>query len=683
MSRTTEKYQVTKHVCPRNCYGTCTMTAYTKNGKLEKLEGDPTHEYSQGKICAKGYSYIDQVYHHDRIKYPLLQTNRGSGNWKQISWEHAMDIIASKMLELNERYGSNRSLCLNKHSGNMGILHNSPENLFDALGETTRATGSLCWSAGLDAQYYDFGNAETSEPSDMQNSKLIILWGVNPAWTAVHSLPYIYKAQDNGAKVVVIDPIYTASAKKADYYIQVKPGSDGALALAIAKILIDTQTYNHAFIIQHTYGWEDFHNYVHTLNLEELSFDSGVHMDTIIHLANMMSHIHPMFIWLGFGLQRHINGGQNIRAIHALSALTGNIGIPGSGVNYAHQGTWNFNTTLSSSRKHDNRFIDINQFSEGLQTLNDPPVKFLWLSCRNILNQDPQTNKLLHSLQDLELIVTVDHYLTSTAQQSDLVLPTTTFFEEEDVVAGYWHHFIGMNQKAIDPYYESKSDLEIAKLLSQTLNQKSPGFCSFPVEGNSSEFIEKEFNEELYELLDLSHWSELKNGAKRAKIPQTAWEGHVFKTPSKKFEFYSAQAKKNGHAPLAQYHKGMTPTKPYPYWLLTTHSQHGLNSQFSNFSSNRNIMQEPIIFLSPATAKVHGITAKSMINVFNDLDEIEIMADISNDLPEDILLFHQGWFSESKIIINKLVPGYATDMGEVSTGSKGIAFYDTFVNIKK
>ena len=674
-------YQITKHVCPRNCYDTCTMLAYTLNGKLKKVEGDPSNSFSQGKICAKAFSYIDKIYHKERLKYPLLQTKRGAGEWKRITWEQAMDMIATKILHLHDRYNTNLSLCLNKHSGNMGILHQSSENFFKSLGPTTRTTGTLCWSAGYDAQYYDFGNVEASDPADIENSKLIILWGANPAWTSVHSLSYLYKAQDNGAIIIVIDPIYTATAKIADYYIQIKPGNDGALALAIAKIIIENKSYDNDFIQQHTEGWTAFHDYVSSLNITELTTDSGVSIDTITFLAEMINTIHPMYIWIGFGLQRHINGGYNMRAIHALAAMTGNIGYRGSGVNYFHKTTWKFNSLLDDPDMRSNRVIDINKFSEGLEALSDPPVKLLWVACRNILNQDAQTNKLEEALQNLELIVTVDQFLTPTAQQSDIVLPTTSFFEEEDVVAGYWHHLVGINQKAIEPYFECKSDLEIAKLLSKTLNEKAPGFCSFPVEGSSSEFIEKEFNQEVYDLLGIQHWSELKEGPKKANVPQTAWEGHVFKTPSTKFEFYSVRAEKNGHHAIAQYQKGLTPPESYPYWLLTTHSQHGLNSQFGNYNRNRNIFRDPVIFLSPTTAKAHGIIPGSLIKVFNELDEIEIMANISNSLPNDILLFHQGWYPESNIIINRLVPGYSTDMGETTTGAKGIAFYDTFVNI--
>lgn len=673
------QFQVTKHVCPRNCYDTCTMLAYSRNGRLEKVEGDPNNEYSKGKICAKGVSYIEKVYHHDRVKYPLLQTKRGSGDWKRITWEDAMEIISSKILELNQRYGNNLSLCLNKHSGNMGILHQSSENFFTSLGGTTRATGSLCWSAGMDAQFYDFGNAETSDPSDILHAKLIVLWGVNPAWTAVHSLPHLYQAQDRGTKIIVIDPIYTASAKIADYYIQLKPGSDGALALSIAKVIIEKNQYDHDFLLHYTVGWEKFRDYVLSLDKAELSRDSGVHIETIHLLADMMCSNPPMFIWLGFGLQRHVNGGQNMRAIHALAAMTGNIGISGSGVNYAHLETWNFNTLTAKKNNGQNRLFDINQFADELHALSDPPVNFLWVACRNILNQDAQTNKLVQALQELELIVTVDQFITPTAQISDIILPTTTFFEEEDVVAGYWHHLVGMNQKAIEPYFESKSDLEIAKMLSQTLNQKAPGFCSFPVTGDFDYFIEKEFNEQFYTQLGIQHWTELEKGPQRAKLQQTAWGDRVFKTPSGKFEFYSLLAEQHGYPPIAQYVKGIQPDKRYPYWLLTTHSQNGLNSQFANISKTK----EPFVFLSPATAKAHEITPGSMVKIYNQLDEIEIIADILPDLPDDILLFHQGWFPESKIIINRLVPGYSSDMGEMTTGAKGIAFYDTFVNIGK
>ena len=219
--------RTTRHVCPRNCYDSCGIVAQVRNGKMIGIAGDPTHGYTKGKLCAKGYCYIRRIYSKDRLRYPLRQLGRGTGKWQELSWDEALDIICGKILSIKDRYGSTLPICLNKYSGNFGLLNFAIEGLFNSIGPTTQVLGSPCWSAGLDAQHFDFGNNLSSDPENISKSKLIILWGVNPVWTAVHSLPYVFEAQKNGAKVIVIDPVLSETAKKADWYIQVKPGQDG------------------------------------------------------------------------------------------------------------------------------------------------------------------------------------------------------------------------------------------------------------------------------------------------------------------------------------------------------------------------------------------------------------------------------------------------------------------------
>ncbi len=675
-----DRYSITKHICPRNCYDACGIIAYSKNGVLQKVEGDPSHPYSKGKLCSKGYSYVEIVYNKDRLKYPIMQDVRGSGNWKRISWEKAIDLIADKILELQQRYHSNLSLCLNKYSGNFGILHQATENFFNGLGPTTRTVGSPCWSAGFDAQYFDFGNCSTSDPVDIVEAKLIVIWGANPAWTAIHSLPFIYKAQENGAKLVVIDPIRTSTAKKADLHIQVNPSGDGALALAIAKIIISKQWVDNNFVDQFTFGWDAFQSYVETLNIEELCQIAGVKLAIVEKLAKMMSKQKNTCFWLGFGLQRHVNGGQNIRAIQALSAMIGAIGEPGGGVQYGSLNTWGFNSYLAVTQ---NRFIEINLFADKINQFVDPPVKFLWAACRNFLSQDSQPKKTQAALNEMELIVTVEQFLTPTAEQSDIVLPTTTFFEEEDIVSSYWHHVVGFNDKAIEPYFDCKSDLEIAKLLSQALNRKSPNFSSFPEHGTASDFISKEFNDSLHELLGIQDWKELKDSPKKANLPVTAWREKVFETPSKKFEFVSQLAIDNGFSGLAELKPGPIQNPKYPFWLLSTHSQNQLNSQFHNIRWIADENATPYIYIHPTMAEQLQLKNGTTVVIYNDLGELEVKATISRDTPENILLFFQGWYSESKVNINQLIPGYPTDMGMATTKSQGIAYYDAFVAIRK
>ncbi|SMC44753.1 molybdopterin-dependent oxidoreductase [Sporomusa malonica] len=680
MIYTHDGYQITRHVCPRNCYDTCGILAYVRKGLLEKVTGDPEHGYTSGKLCSKGQTYVRRVYSPERIRYPMRQIGRGSGQWERLTWEQAMAIICEKILDIKDRYHSTLPLCLNKYSGNFGILHNAVEGMFNSLGPTTQARGSPCWSAGLDAQLYDLGRNVNSDPQEMEKAGLIILWGVNPAWTAIHSLPYIYRAQDHGAKVIVIDPIYTQTARKANCFVQINPGEDGALALAIAKKLFESGRIDQNFIDCHTVGWQQFREYLVELDIDYLAGQCGQRLETIKELASMMASSGPVYIWAGFGMQRHINGGQSLRAIDALAAMTGNIGVAGGGVQYAHQMTWGFNYHFLNSPSGA-RYININEFAQGLKRLNDPPVKLLWVSCRNLVTQDVSGSILTKELDKLELIVTVEQFLTPTARYSDIVLPATTQFEELDVVPSYWHHWIGLNEQAIPPLFDAKSDLEIAQLLAKTLNQYREGSSSFPVDKSHADFLDDEFNDRMYALLGINHWSDLAAGPRRAAVPRTAWEDKCFATNSGKFEFFSIKARENNLAALPEYKAGIAPSSKYPYWLITSHAQQGLNSQFLNIETLLKY-SEQIVFINPQTAAMKGVVTGKQIRVYNSLGAITLKACISHDTPPDILVCHQGWRPGEEMRLNDLNAGLPSDMGDISTGSKGVAFYDVFVDFE-
>jgi len=603
-------YHMTRHVCPRNCYSSCSILGYTKNGHLEKVTGDPKHGYTKGLLCAKGYNYINQVYHQDRLKYPMRQNPRGSGNWQRISWSEAIEIIAEKMIELYERYDSHLSLALNKYSGNMGVLHHAMEGFFNGLGKTSRAVGNPCWASGMDALYYDYGDHQTSDMEDILHAETIILWGVNPVWTSIHSMNYIYEAQKRGAKVITIDPIYTESAKKSDAYIQVKPGSDGSLAVAIAKYIVEHELVDIEFIEKHTVGWNELKEHIGQLSMEDALQECGQSMEAIQFLAERLGKHGPVFIWIGFGMQRNQKGGQNIRAINALAAMTGNIGKKGSGVQFGQRSTEKkftfhiLNYFQNSDRDQNGiRPLDINDFALDVLKQQDPPVKFLWITCRNLLTQSSNIEALKKALASMELIVTVEHFLTETAQYSDLVLPATMLFEEWEVVASYWHHWVSINQPAIKPYYESKSDLEIARLLSQKLNEYKDGFSAFPTHLTDEEFIEKEFTDDFYEQLHIENWRELLNGPRRVDMPKTAWKDLDFHTPSGKIELYSLQAKNNQLSPFGLEMMGKDVHPQYPYTLLLNHEPFRINSQFQKLNSFKEINQEPCVYLHPLLAK--------------------------------------------------------------------------------
>lgn len=659
------------------------MLGYTVNSKLVKVTGDKKHGYTKGKLCPKGYNYLSHVYHPERLKFPMIQSRRGSGEWNRISWDEAIDYICNKILELNDRYQSNLSLCLNKYSGNFGVLHNSIEGFFNSLGQTTRAVGSPCWPSGLDAALYDFGDYKHSNPEQIGYADTIILWGSNPVWTSIHSVQFLYEAKSKGATIITIDPVYTASAKKSDIYIQIKPGTDGAFAILVAKHMYQEGYYDEEFILNHTKGFSSFIEYVKSQDTDTLLNECGITIDAVKLIAKHMKPRRRTTAWIGFGLQRNKYGGQNIRAIHALMAMTGNIGKKGCGVMYADLSKWQFSNRITQyynhgcTEKNAFRSININNFAHALQHTSAPPIKFLWITCRNLITQNPDRRQLYKQLLDLELIVTVDRFLTPTANISDIVLPTTTNFEEWDIVPSYWHQWIGINEPAIKPYYESKSDLEIACLLAKRLNELRPGFSSFPYDKQPETFIEEEFTEDLYKSLGINNWRELLNGPKCLNTPAIAWENYQFKTPSEKFEFYSEVAFQNGKPPMAQYVVTHESTSKSQFLLITNHGQFSLNSQFSNVDALNRGEKEPLAFMHPSRARQEGVDHQSYIRVYNKQGEITVKCLLSSKVHPSALLVQADHH-----IVNELVYYTPTDMGDLSCSYEGMAFNSIYVHVK-
>ncbi len=235
-------------------------------------------------------------------------------------------------------------MALDKYSGNFGITHYGVEGMMSSLGYTSRFVGTPCWPAGIDAQNFDMGNMWCNDPEDFVKAKYIIIWGGNPAWNSVHTMKFIYEAQERGAKLVVIDPLLTQTAAKADLYVRVKTSQDGVLALGMARHIVDKNSYNTEFVEKYSKGFEDFVELSQeNVTVEWAAEQSGVPAELIRQMAEEYAKAEPATIWAGYGLQRHINGGANVRAIDALAAMTGNISKEGGGVRYGHLQTWGFN----------------------------------------------------------------------------------------------------------------------------------------------------------------------------------------------------------------------------------------------------------------------------------------------------------------------------------------------------
>lgn len=662
------------NVCPRNCYETCGILSHVQNGRLIKVEGDPQHGYTQGRLCAKGYAYTEYVYSPQRLRFPLRQVPRGSGNWQRLSWEEALEIIAKKMIELHGRYGSSLACAYNKYSGNLGVLHYATEGMFRGLGSHTKLYGDTCLAAGTDAVVYNRGHLVFLAPEDMAKSKAIILWGVNPARTAIHQWNFINQARDKGAKLLVIDPLYTTSAVQADIYLQINPGTDGLLAMAVLKVLLEEGQLDQENVREDIYGWEVFRRYLQeTVDIEEASDVTGIPLEGIHELASFYRE-KPCATWVGFGLQRYSNGGQNIRCIDALVALSGNHELIGGGLYYNNLENDLFNNGLLhfprpvSLEPIIERRIDINRFAQEAVELNDPPLKFLWIAGRNPLSQDQDRQNWQKLLKQLELVVTVDLFMNETTAESDIILPAASPFEEYDLHQSYWHQWIAINQQAIPPFYEAKSDLEIARNLTKVLNELHPGFSSFPYELTALDWIAAEFTPEILERLGISDWQELLRESHQLRIPEVPW----------KLDLYSLAAKENQLPALARFQK-QTKTSEYPLRLLTPQSLFRIHSQYRNVSWLSSNQGAEVVEINPHDAEIRGLKEKESVSVFNNWGACQRKVKLNDYIPQGVVVIAQS----GKDSINQLFANQSADMGAQYSGSRGLAYYDAWVEVEK
>ncbi|SEA74936.1 molybdopterin guanine dinucleotide-containing S/N-oxide reductases [Desulfuromusa kysingii] len=704
-----DAFEIFRNACPRNCYDTCSIKTFVKDGVIQFIEGASESTFTDGGLCVKGFSYPRRVYSPDRIKYPMMQVGRGSGNWKRLSWDEAIDRIAEKILEINEKDGNLLGLALDKYSGNFGITHYGVEGMMSSLGYTTRFVGTPCWPAGIDAQNFDMGEMWCNDPEDMVESKYIIVWGANPAWCSVHSMKYIFEAKKRGAKIVVIDPVMTQTAAKADMYLQVDTATDGALALGMARHLLDQGMIDREFVNNHSLGFEEFSQYLKkNVTVTWAAKETGIPAQVIKQIAEEFAQADPATIWIGYGMQRHVNGGAMVRAIDALVAMTGNVGKVGGGARYGHLRTWGFNYNAmvnaapegavgmmdgaaikgdfhfigEGNAKFTDRPLNMNQLGREILQTQDPKIRMLWLACRNPFSQDPDTALLKKAFDTLEMVVVVDQFFTKSVEQADIVLPHTTLFEENTVNVGYWHYWLSLNEQAIKPMYESRSDVQIAAMLSKRMNERQPGSCTFPTELDTRKWMEKEFNKGIYDLFGLNSWKDLRNGPAKAKlVSSAAWHDFKFKTPSGKYEFKSELAAQNGHKALPEFKQKRAATGPLR--LLTPHSKFSLHSQFQNLDFMEDFNPEPIVYLHPTTAKTRDIEEGVQVRVFNQRGQVELMARLTDNVPPDVLLMYEAWFKNSDFNVQNLLDDESADMGSFKTGAPGIATHDQFANIQK
>jgi len=702
--------------CCHDCGGRCTLKAHVKDGKIIRFETD-NGEDPQLRACLRGRAYRQKVYHPDRLKYPMRRIGeRGEGRFERISWDEALDIVANKMKEIKEKYG-NSSILFVPGSGNQGMIHGvMPVGLMlNQFGGYTRMWGAPSYEGALFASMATYGTMMTGNArEDLLNSKLIIMWGWNPAntiWDPGTPL-MLAKAREKGIKIINIDPIFTDSAAVlADQWIPIRPGTDTAMLIAMAYVIITENLQDQNFIDKYTVGYDKYKAYIMGQAdgipktpqwAEEIT---KVPAETIISLAKEYALNKPAALMAGWGPARTALGEQYSRAANVLCVITGNIGIDG-GYASGFMRAYYSRETVSSTRKkktgpikqeekkevekkqtprgnpvdfrappridalhklrggtnpastriHFNEYYDA--ILQGQKGGYPADLKMAYIAAENRLNQYSNVNKGIKALKSLEFIVVHEQFMTPTAKFADILLPVNTFMERNDIAVPWLGspYYIYLN-KAIDSLYESKSDLEICKELSKKLGIE-PGLLNL-----SEDQILRIFTSPRK---DIKSYDEMKrDGFYKVKVDETFVafkeqiadpENNPFPTLSGKIEIYCehiAELNIPNMPPIPKYlsheeHYDAPLAKKYPLQLLTTHNKRRTHSSISMIPWLEEV--EPhMVWINPIDSKSRGIEYGDLVDIFNDRGRVRIPANVTERvIPGAVVIYQGAWYNPNE-----------------------------------
>ncbi|UCF20271.1 MAG: molybdopterin-dependent oxidoreductase [Gemmatimonadota bacterium] len=674
--------------CPRNCYSTCAMKVQVENGRIRRIEPHTGNQATPGGACLKGLSYLERVYSPDRILQPLRR-RPGSGEFDPISWNEALETIAGKLDELRSGPGP-QSVLYYAASGTKGLLNAVGMDFWRRFGGCTTTFGDLCWPAGLEATRLTLGENKHSAPWDIAKAKLIVLWGKNAAETNIHQMVFVDQALDAGAKLVVVDPRRTQSAERAALLVQPRPGTDGALALALARLLIVSDRIDHQFIRDHVHGFEAFASMVEVCTPEWAADITDVSTAFIHQLAEHIGTIRPVTISPGFGMQRYTNSGQTMRALLALLAITGNIGKPGAGWVYANLQSHIFDEVRDPIAFYPPErpdgvvriSISTARLGKDMLATRDPELRMAWVERGNPVTQNPETNTVLEAFRALDFRVVVDQFLTDTAREADIVLPAKTMFEQSDVIGAYWHAYIQFKQKVIDPPGAVKPESEIYGLLAERLGL--PGADDGTVFPVSDEEVETYLSARLSPFPELSLERLREDPQLAPGQEEVAFADRVFATPSGKIELESEEAYRRWGVdalpvytePVESVRGGAPDADILPLYLMTPNTKNRIHSQFNNLRMIRQLSPRPLVHIHPDDARRRRIRDGDLVRVHNDRGELILEASLDNGLKAGCVSITNGWWISEGGTVNFCSAGRETDMGH------GAAFHDVRVEVR-
>ncbi|KUI27199.1 molybdopterin oxidoreductase [Mycobacterium sp. IS-1742] len=668
---------IVRGACPHDCPDTCAMLYHVEDGKLVDVTGDPDHPMTRGGLCVKVKNFHEHHYQPDRLLYPMRRVGpKGSGAFERISWDEALAEIKKRWTAIIDEYGS-QAIMPHAYLGHQGVLNGltSGDAFFNRLGSTV-AEKTYCESGSSTAWHMTVGGSGGLDVESMAHSKYIIVWGMNMTSTNLHGWPFLLEARkNNGAKIVVIDPVRNRTARQADWHIRIRPGTDGALAMGMIHEIIAQGLTDTDYIEKYTVGFDELAARAANYPPERVEEITGVPAEDVRTLAREYATSQPAAIRQGVALERSRGGGQAIRAITSLPALVGAWRHVGGGT--MEMPIWEFPTRFD-------KICMPEWIPEGTRVVNeldlgmaltgelelDPPIKSLFVYNSNPVSQGPAQEKTMRGLMREDLFTVVsEHFITDTAKYADLVLPATMQAEQLDIMVTWGHLYISLNQPAIAPPGEAIPNVELFRRLARTMefDEESMAYWNRTDREMLIDFHDWEapaLQGITYEKLEELGWMRLNVGAPDTRAPHA--EGN-FPTPSGKCEFKSSLAEGgNFVVPVwRSMYEAMQPggyvdpvpdyvppfespqsnpdlAQRFPLSIISPKPHAFLNSQYGNTPDKQRVQGGQRVFIHPDDAAERGIAEGEMVRVFNDRGSFVGPATHDQDLMPGLVMANVG-----------------------------------------
>ena len=666
--------------CPHDCPDTCALVTTVQDGRALRVQGNPEHGPTAGVLCNKVSHYAERTHHPDRLLRPLKRVGpKGSGRFEPVSWDEALDDIAARLGAIAAR--DPQAILPYSYCGTMGLVQGEgmAMRFFHKLGASF-LDRTICASAGAEGLTQTLGGKVGMKVEFFPESQLILIWGSNAIASSVHFWRLAQQAKRNGAKLVCIDPRRSETAEKCHEHIQLLPGTDAALALALMHELVANDWLDHDYIAQHTLGWEGLRERALRWTPERAAEVCGIPVQQIRDLARAYGTTQPAAIRLNYGMQRVRGGGNATRAVACLPALTGAWRHRAGGVLLSSSG-W-YPTDKAALQRPDllagRRPRTINMVTIGDDLLRPaspafgPAIEAVVVYNSNPLAVAPESAKVARGFAREDLFtVVLEQFRTDTADHADWVLPATTQLEHWDIHTTYGHTDVLLNRPAIAPLGEAQPNSEVFRRLARRL-----GFTESCFAESDESMCRTAFGDRV------DYAQLLEHGFSSLQVPDAPFARGGFPTASGRCEFFSERLARQGLDGLPDHvpnHEPAGSSQRYPLAMISPPARNFLNSSFVNVQSLRDIEGEPVLELHAVDAAARGIVDGSVVRVFNDRGDYACKARVSSRARPGVVNGLGIWWRKLGLEgtnVNQLTSQRLTDLGRAPV------FYDCLVEVR-